>query len=66
MKEKIERFYNRTYKLYLLIPIFILIASIAYLSVFYIQTGDIIRKDVSLTGGTTITIFDRTADIGAI
>ena len=29
--------------------------SIIYLSFIFIQTGDIIRKDVSLTGGTTIT-----------
>jgi preprotein translocase subunit SecF len=31
--------------------------SILYLAFFYVQTGDIIHKDVSLTGGTSITLL---------
>ena len=51
-----EQWYNKNYKTLLIIPAVILTLSIIYLGIFYIQTGDIINKDVSLTGGTTITI----------
>ncbi len=53
---KFESWYNKNYKKLLIIPSIVLALSIIYLAVFYIQTGDIINKDVSLTGGTTITI----------
>lgn len=51
-----EPWYNKNYKKLLIIPAIVLTLSLIYLTVFYIQTGDIINKDVSLTGGTTITI----------
>lgn len=51
-----EQWYNKNYKTLLIIPAVILTLSILYLGFFYMQTGDIINKDVSLTGGTTITI----------
>ena len=51
-----EHWYNKNHKKILIIPAIILTLSIIYLGIFYIQTGDIINKDVSLTGGTTITI----------
>jgi len=41
----------------LIIPAVLLILSFAYLGFFYYQNNDIIYKDVSLTGGTSITIF---------
>jgi len=50
-------FYNRNYKSLLLIPLILLVLSLGYLGYFYTQNGDFIKKDVSLTGGTTITIF---------
>lgn len=53
---KFEPWYNQNYKKLLIIPAIVLALSLIYLTVFYIQTGDIINKDVSLTGGTTITI----------
>jgi len=59
MKEKIEKFHDKHYKLLLLIPLILLILSIGYLGFFYKQTGDFINKDISLTGGTTITIYDE-------
>lgn len=51
-----ENWYNTNYKKILIIPAIVLTLSILYLAFFYAQTGDIINKDVSLTGGTTITI----------
>ncbi len=54
--QKFEKLYNKNYKKILIIPAIALILSILYLAFFYIQNGDIINKDVSLTGGTSITI----------
>jgi preprotein translocase subunit SecF len=51
-----ENWYNTNYKKILIIPAIVLTISLLYLTIFYIQTGDIINKDVSLTGGTSITI----------
>ena len=51
-----EHWYNKNYKKLLILPAAILLISIIYITAFYVQTGDIINKDVSLTGGTTITI----------
>jgi preprotein translocase subunit SecF len=51
-----EPWYNKNYKKLLIIPAIVLALSLIYIGIFYIQNGDIINKDVSLTGGTTITI----------
>ena len=48
--------YDKHYKTLLLIPIAILILSLIYLFVFYQNHGDFIYKDVSLSGGTSITL----------
>lgn len=50
--------YDKSYKILLAIPIILLLAGVVYLWNFQNQTGDIILKDVSLTGGTTITVLD--------
>ena len=50
-----ELWYNRNYKKLLIIPSIILALAIIYLTIFTFQTGDIIYKDVSLTGGSIIT-----------
>jgi preprotein translocase subunit SecF len=54
--EKINKFHDKHYKKLLLIPIIILLASLVYLGVFYKQNGDFMDKDISLTGGTSITL----------
>lgn len=51
-----KNWYDKYYKLILLIPIIILVMSLVYLGYFFNKTGDIMLKDSSLTGGTTITI----------
>src|SRR3989344_8438710 len=55
-KKKFSFNYDKYYKLLLLIPIFLLLLSLTYIGIFYSKTGDIIYKDVSLSGGTSITI----------
>jgi len=51
-----KNWYDKYYKLILVLPIIILIISLVYLGYFYNKTGDIMLKDSSLTGGTTITL----------
>jgi len=51
-----EPWYNENYKKLLIIPAVLLALSLIYIGIFYMQTGDVINKDVSLTGGTTISI----------
>ncbi|HDL02343.1 MAG TPA: hypothetical protein ENH20_00750 [Candidatus Pacearchaeota archaeon] len=54
-----EKWYNTNYKKILIIPIIVLTLSVLYLAFFYSQNGDIIDKDISLTGGTSITILTQ-------
>ncbi len=70
-KEQAEHFqkkhwYDKHYKTLLFIPVALLILSLIYLANFEMKEGDVIRKDVTLTGGTTITVFDKNADIQKI
>ena len=60
---KLLKFYNKNYKLLLLIPLTLLILSLGYIGYFYQQNQDFIKRDVSLTGGTTITIFSEQEEI---
>jgi len=59
-KEKISQTYNKYYKVLLAISIILLIASLIYLYSFSNQNGDIIKKDISLTGGTSIQVNSDT------
>src|SRR3989344_3459219 len=60
------RWYQKHYKHLLILPAILLLFSIIYLAQFTAKTGDIIYKDISLTGGTTITVFDKTTNIEEI
>ena len=55
--EKGKNAWERTYKLWLMIPLAITLFSLVYLSIFYAHNGSLFYKDVSLTGGTTVTIY---------
>jgi len=52
-----DKWYDKNYKLLMLIPIALLLISIAYVGIFISKNGDIFNKDVTLTGGTTITVY---------
>jgi len=57
MKQKIKQWHDKNYKRLLLIPIILLLFSFIYLGVFYSSTGDFFKKDISLTGGTSVTLY---------
>ena len=56
---KSEDWYNKNYKKLLLIPGILLALSIIYLSIFNVQHDGLFQRDISLTGGTTYTIFSE-------
>jgi len=64
-KDTFEKFHDRHYKTLLLIPALLLVLSIIYLGLFYSQHKDFIYKDISLTGGTSVTIYEK-ANLGEL
>lgn len=57
-----KNWYDKNYKLTMIIPIVLLLFSIFYLYNFVSKNGDVLYKDVSLTGGTTLTLLDENAN----
>ncbi len=60
-----KHWYDRRYKILLVIPIALLIISLAYIGYFYTKNGDILLRDASLAGGTTVTLTEK-ADIAKL
>lgn len=58
-KSTFEKFHDKNYKLLLLIPLIILILSVVYIGIFYSKNNDFVHRDISLTGGTSITVYDK-------
>lgn len=58
-QNKLSKFHDKNYKLLLLIPVALLLFSLVYMGVFYSKNQDFIHKDISLTGGTSVTINDK-------
>jgi preprotein translocase subunit SecF len=54
--ENHKNWLDKYYKLLMLIPIIFLTICLVYLGIFYSNNHDFILKDVSLSGGTTITL----------
>lgn len=48
--------YNKNYKKLLILPLILVILSLCYMVYFYNQNGDFLMRDVSLKGGTSITL----------
>jgi len=61
-----KNFYDKYYKIILIIPAILLLLSVLYLYNFNAKNRDIINKDVSLTGGTTISVYDSNIKIDEI
>lgn len=59
MSNKISTFHNKYYKHLLIIPTALLLLSLIYLGVFYSQNNDFIYRDISLTGGTSVTLYEK-------
>src|SRR3989338_1116036 len=55
-----KNWYDKSYKLLLILPLILFSGSLIYLYFFYAAHGDIFYKDVSITGGTAITVFLKT------
>lgn len=63
-KEHNEKsWFDKYYKLMLIIPLIIILLSMLYVYNFYSQTGEIFKRDVSLSGGTTITLQNEQGNI---
>ena len=56
-KKNWSEFYDKNYKKFLMIPLGLFFAALIVIAVFYSANGDIMSKDVTLTGGTSITLF---------
>jgi len=61
-----KNWYDKYYKKILIFSVIVLLVTMVYLGYFFLQNGDIIYKDVSLTGGTTITVLDGDVDLEAL
>jgi len=59
-KESFAKFHDKNYKLLLIIPLLFFIFGFGYMGAFYSQNHDFINRDISLTGGTSVTINDWT------
>lgn len=57
---KFANWYDKNYKKILIIPILLITLSLVYMVVFYKKHNDFIYKDISLSGGTTLTIYEDT------
>jgi len=57
-KSNFGKFHDKNYKLLLTIPVILFMLSVFYLGIFYSNNGDFMYKDISLTGGTTVTIYE--------
>jgi preprotein translocase subunit SecF len=60
---KFREFYDKHYKLLIIVTALLILLSFAFMSIFYIHNHDFIYKDVSLSGGTSITIYGNNLDI---
>ncbi|MFH1455903.1 MAG: protein translocase subunit SecF [archaeon] len=65
MREKFRKLYNQHYKKLFIIPLLLVLVALIFLGITYQQTGEIVPKDVSLSGGITATIYTQ-ADIDAL
>lgn len=57
--ESKKHWHDKHYKTLLLIPLALIIFSLIYLGTFYHKNGDFFYKDISLTGGTSVTINEK-------
>ena len=56
-----QKIHDKYYKKLLIIPLILLMGSLIYLGAFYSNTRDFFKKDISLTGGTSITVYEKTS-----
>ncbi|MFZ1970827.1 MAG: protein translocase subunit SecF [Candidatus Nanoarchaeia archaeon] len=59
-------FYNKRYKLLFVLTAILILSSIAFIFFFHIQNHDFIYKDISLSGGTLITINSNNLSVAKL
>jgi len=59
MENTTKNWHDKNYKLLLVIPIALLLFSLIYMGMFYSKNQDYIYKDISLTGGTSVTLYNK-------
>lgn len=52
-----EKFYNKHYKKLMIIPLLLLILAVLFISSFYAKNNDLFKKDVTLSGGVTLSLY---------
>jgi len=63
----LKNFYRRNYKLLMIIPFVLLIISVAFISIKYIKTGELVNRDISLKGGISVSIYsDKEVDVNEL
>jgi len=55
-KDKVNSWYNKNYRKTLIFSILLLVTALLIIGINFSKTGDILPRDVSLTGGTSITV----------
>ncbi|MEK6927609.1 MAG: hypothetical protein AABX11_04190 [Nanoarchaeota archaeon] len=60
--KKETNWHDKYFKLLLIIPVALLLFTLVYLYIFKTSNDDFFLKDVSLTGGTTVSVFDANID----
>ena len=64
--EKFGKFYDKNYKKFLLITAAVIAFCFVFIIIFHSQNGDFIHKDISLAGGTSVTIYDSNLNINQL
>ncbi len=54
-----KHWHDKSYKYLLIIPAVLILFSLVYLGVYNSNHGAFFEKDISLTGGTSITVYDK-------
>ena len=64
---KLEKFYNKNYKILTFIPVIVFVIALGLIINQYVQTGDFVNKDVSLRGGISSSVYtDKYVELGEI
>lgn len=66
MVSKVEAFYDKHYKVLLMIPLALLVASLGILGYNYAARGELIGRDVELQGGVEVTIDQPGISVDAV
>ncbi len=65
-KENFAKFYDKHYKKFLLVTAAVIAFCFAFIIIFHSQNGDFIHKDISLAGGTSITVYDSSLSVNQL